>query len=117
MEVLVKNQALERAFEEAMTAYCDRYPEAYDALLALIRQEEATLVRPSGFSAEGNFLTLGKMPEHLYSAIKQVFRKHLGIDDVWRDPENMYLFYKVCKSLKLKTHKTKRFRVTQIYKS
>lgn len=111
MEVVIRNQALEKVLTEALSAYCERYPEHWAALVSLVKEEQSTLVKPSGVSADGSMLTFCKLPEHLYSAIKYVCRKHCGIEDVFRDPETYYLICKLASDLHIKKRPDRRLHI------
>lgn len=108
MELVIKNQALEKAFAECLSAYAERYPEHWAALLKIVQEEAQNLIKPSGMSYDGSLLTYCKIPEHLYSAMKFVLRKHCGIDDVWRDPKHYQLLCKVATDLHIKKRPQKR---------
>jgi hypothetical protein len=108
VEVVVKNQALEKVLSESLSAYCERYPEHWEALISLVKDEAESLVKPSGLSADGTLLTYCKLPAHLYAAIKYVCRKHCGIEDVWRDQLTYQLICRIASDLHIKKRPSKR---------
>lgn len=108
MHFVIKDQALEYVFAECLSAYAERYPDHWAALLNIVEEESKNLVKPSGMSRDGHLLTYCKIPEHLYSAMKHVVRKSCGIDDVWRDPKHYQLLCKVATDLHIKKRPQKR---------
>ena len=102
-EILVKNKALEAFVEEIASAYAEGFPEFYNEFLAVILEEKTSLVKSTGMSDRGHFLTWCKIPLSIYQFVKQQARKRLGIPDFFAHESNYRLLCRVWSDLKIKT--------------
>src|ERR1051326_4940574 len=77
MEIIIKNKALTDVLEEIIQAYYDVCPTEAQIFEDMVRAESQHLVKQSGMSEDGCFMTLIKLPSNaLYRFIKeQVDRK------------------------------------------
>jgi len=111
LQIIIKNQALERTLEEIADAYRTLCPSEYASFMALVKEESGALLKPSGMSKEGHLLDLARFPGIIYPFTKMAMRKYHGIADFFADKKNYRLALKVWSDLALKRKATQIFRV------
>src|SRR5437867_7830358 len=96
MQIVIKNKALTETLEEILNAYYDTCPAEAEIFEAMVKEESKHLVKSSGMSEDGCFMTLLKLPPNgLYSFIRWQVSKRCGLDDFFRDPENYRLLGRI----------------------
>jgi hypothetical protein len=107
MEIIIKNKALTDVLEEIIQAYYDVCPTEAQIFEDMVRAESQHLVKQSGMSEDGCFMTLIKLPSNaLYRFIKEQVAKRCGLDDFFRDPENYRLLGRVWANARIKKKPT-----------
>lgn len=111
MQIIIKNQALERTLEEIADAYRTMCPSEYVSFMALVNEASGALTKSSGMSKEGHLMDLARFPGIIYPFTKQVMRKYHGIPDFFSDLKNYRLALKVWSELQTRRKATQIFRV------
>lgn len=107
MHVVIKGKSLTDLFTEIAEAYHMDFPELAAEFTNGVKTSQYGLKRANGMSDEGQFMELGMIPEHLYGAVKRAAQLCFNLDDCWRDPANMRLFFKVWQNAAIKRKPTK----------
>lgn len=99
----VSGQALDAFFEGCLKHFYDMCPKLARELDRFVEEQSATLKQVNGMSDKGHMMILGAMPSFLYTAIKRAAGRELGIDDVFRDKENMRRLFRIWSKARIKT--------------
>lgn len=105
-EICIKGAALTTTLNEIADAFRALCPSEYDKFLTVISETNKCLIKPSGMSAQGHMMELCKLPQGIYSFVKQQMRKRHGIPDFFSDPKNYYLLCKVWSDCTIRRKKT-----------
>jgi len=112
MQFVIKNKSVTDFFAEVADAYYAVCPARAAEFDEGVAAHQYGLKKPTGMSDEGNFMSLGLLPEHLYTFIIRAARTYLDIDDIFRDKKNFYLFFKVWKKAATRRKPTQILRVS-----
>lgn len=107
MEIVIKNQAIERDLATIVNWYYTKYPESAASFDSYVSEESSRLIKPTAMTTDGHMLNFAKLPAPLYSIIKRAFSMVHGIDDFFRDQSNYYLLCKVWQTARIKRIPTK----------
>lgn len=111
IQIHVKDAAVTAILEEIASAYADLYPQEYEEFIACCREEEQTLLKPTGMSTDGTMMTFCKIPSTIYSFIKHQMRKRCGIPDFFKEESNYRLVTKIWSTCAIRHKRTARLEV------
>lgn len=117
MEIVIKGQALEQLLTACVKEFYSQCPELASICEEHVKDQGVLLKKSSGMSPEGTLKIYAAFPAWLYAFIKKQAHKRLGIDDVWRDPENYRLLTKIWGACKVDTQLTPNFHGESVCKT
>ena len=113
MHVVIKGKSLSDLFTEIAEAYYKDFPALAEEFDNGIKLAQYGLKKSNAMSDSNEFMAMGYLPEHLYGAVKRAARLCFNLDDVWRDPKNFRLFFKIWNKAALKRKLTQQLRVSR----
>ena len=94
LSIHIKDRAVDQILEETIAAFYEYLPDTAKLFEDEVRASSASLVDPTGVSADGTMLSYCKIPSVLWSFLKWQGRKRLGVQDFFKDKHN---FDRLCK--------------------
>lgn len=102
MEILVKNAALARFCAEVADEFRALLPDVYADMLEAIREDSKQLLKPSGMSAGGHFMSYAKIHPYLYAFVRHEYRKRFEDVDFWSDEARVRFLFNCWSDLQMK---------------
>lgn len=115
MEFLIRNRALDAFLQESVEAFYELCPGEAAAFDRYVDETSHQLIKPSGMSRDGFFLTFAKIPETLHAFLRREYRRRFENEDFFKsDPEGearYYRLFEIWKKARIRRKPTQMLRV------